>query len=244
MPLIPFPDVPQLPGVPPLPRLPGLPASSQNFALNSLEGILWRGLQTRFVWGIFDTAGNALADPAKFTGLAGAAVEAAGVLWSSTLSTHAVEYRKEMKISEFPVEAGGFASYNKVEMPANPRVTLAFSGTEADRTAFLTALDTATKSTNLYSIVTPEVRYIGYAIESYDYERRSQKGATLLTVELTLKEIRQVSAQFVKAERPKAPSAEVNANNGKVQPTQPEKSTLVKMQSLFPSLSDTIKGLF
>ena len=193
MPLIPFPDIPELPGVPALPRSPNFPPIVKT-GLGLIEGALWRALQIDSKWGVYDSKGKALGDPAKFTGVLGAALDAAGV--GSTLSTGSVEYTKATRVSDFPVEKGSFASYNKVEVPGLPVVTLCLTGSESDRTAFLNSIDTATKSTDLYSVVTPEVTYVNYSIEAYNYQRRAVRGVTLLTVELMLKEVRQVSAQY------------------------------------------------
>jgi hypothetical protein len=161
-------------------------------------------------WGIYDTDGNPLAD-------------------EKLLSTGAVEYSKETKISDFPLERGGFASYNKVETPANPRVTLYFTGSENERTEFLNTLDEAVKSTDLYSVVTPEMTYIEYSIEKYDYQRTHSKGANLLIVDLALREIRQVEAQYTKASQVKDVGAVPPVDSGKVQTKQPEKSLLKKL---------------
>ena len=67
-----------------------------------------------------------MGDPAKFTGLIGNALDAAGL--GSTLSTNSVDFSKDTKVSDFPVEQGSFASYNKVETPASPIVTLCLTG--------------------------------------------------------------------------------------------------------------------
>lgn len=228
MPLIPFPSVPKLPGVPSLPRSNAFPPIVKA-GLGILQGALWRVFQVETQWGIFDSSGNALADPAIFTGLVGSALEAAGI--GTTMSTNSVTYTKETRVSDFPIEQGGFASYNKVELPANPIVTLCLTGTEANRTSFLDAIDAACKSTDLFSVVTPEVTYVDYAVERYNYERRSNKGATMLIVEIALREIRQVSAQFAQSEKgeidsPKDAGAAPTADAGKVQSSPPAKSTL------------------
>lgn len=223
MPNIPFPNVPVAPGVPPLPRSTSAPARAASISV--LQGMLWRIFQVDSQWGIFDSEGKALGDPAKFTGLVGNALEATGL--GSTLSTGSVEYTKETRVSDFPIEGGGFASYNKVEMAAAPIVTLCLSGSEGDRRSFLEAIDAACKSTDLYSVATPEVTYANYSIERYNYQRRSSKGATLLIVEIALKEIRQVSAQYAKRQidTPKDAGATPAKSGGKVQAKKPETST-------------------
>lgn len=216
MALIPFPNVPNSPGVPLIPRSPNFPPLA-GIGLGALEGIIWRSFQIDSRWGIFDSQGNAVGNPQNLI------LETIGL--GSTLSTKSVEFVKETRVSDFPLEKGGFASYNKVEMPAEPVVTLCVSGSESARQAFLSDIDKACKSTDLYSVVTPEITYANYAIEKYNYQRRSDKGCTLLQVEIALKEVREVSAQFTKA-APKQPDAAPQVDNGKVQAQQPSVSTL------------------
>lgn len=239
MALIPFPDVPKFPGVPALPRSPKFPPLVRS-GLGLVQGMLWRVFQVQTRWGIFDSKGKPLGDPAKFTGLIGNALDAAGL--GSTLSTNSVDYSKETKVSDFPIEQGSFASYNKVETPASPIVTLCLTGSENNRRTFLEAIDKAVKSTDLYSVVTPEVTYIDYSIERYNYSRRSSKGATLLIVEITLKEIRQVSSQYTQSSKgqvdaPKDAGATPTADNGKVQAQTPPPSTLKSIANKLPGLA-------
>ena len=240
MPLIPFPNVPKVPGVPSIPRSAKFPAAAR-MVLGLTQGLLWRLFQVDTRWGIFDSKGKALGDPAKFTGFVGSLLDSAGL--GSTLSTGGVDYSKETRVSDFPLERGSFASYNKVEQPANPSVTLCLTGSEKNRRTFLEAIDKAAKSTDLYSVVTPEVTYVNYSVERYSYSRRSSKGATLLIVDISLREIRQVSAQYTQsnkgqADQPKEAGATPQADNGKVQAQTPPKSTLKSLADKLPSLAD------
>lgn len=225
MSLYPYPDVPPFPGVPELPRSPLFPPAA-TIGLGLVEGVLLSILQIRTQWGIFDIEGNALGNPAQFAGIPAEILNPIGL--GASLSTNSVDYRKETRVSDFPVERGGFASYNKVEIPATPSVTLCFEGTESDRTTFLNAIDAATKSTQLYNVVTPEITYVGYTLEDYRYERRALRGATLLMVQIDLVEVRQVSAVYTKAVivAPKDPGATPAASNGVVQPQTPPTSIL------------------
>ena len=218
MPLIPYPIVPILPGVPSIPRIVGQAIPPVVAAsLGIVSAMLGAAFQAPSQWGIYDQNGNPLIDTSGLT------------LFSSPtiLSTLSVEYTKETRISDFPVEEGGFASYNKVEMPANPTVTLSLSGSESDRAAFLSAIDGACKSTALVSIATPEITYINYTFERYDYRRMSSRGCTLLTVEIHLKEIRQVLVQYSSTpiNSPQNAGANPATDSGQVQPQTPSGST-------------------
>lgn len=226
MPTIPYPNVPNVPGVPPIARAPGRSVLAA-VSLGALQGALWRATQIESQWGIWDKSGNPVGDPSTITGLARQVLESLGI--GSVLSTNAVEYSKETRVSEFPLERGSFASYNKVEMSASPTVTLCLKGSESDRTSFLAAIDAATKSTELFDVVTPEVTYVDYSIERYNYSRRISKGTTLLIVEISLREVRQVSAQYTttqsgQVDAPKDAGAAPTADSGKVQGAAPRQS--------------------
>lgn len=242
MALIPFPNVPKLPGVPAIPRSPNFPPLLKA-GLGLVQGMLWRVFQVQTRWGIFDKNGKPLGDPSKFTGLVGNALEAAGL--GSTMSTGSVDYSKETRVSDFPIEGGAFASYNKVETAASPQVVLCLQGSEKNRRTFLEAIDAACKSTDLFSVVTPEVTYINYAVERYNYARHNSKGATLLIVEITLKEVRQVSALYTTSNKgqvdaPKEAGATPQADNGKVQAQTPPTSTLKSIANKLPGLADKV----
>jgi len=249
MSLIPFPNVPKVPGVPALPRSPNFPPLAR-VALGALQGALWRVFQVQTRWGIYDKNGNPIADPRRFQDLIGELLNSLG---GTTVSTGSLDYSKETRVSDFPIERGSFASYNKVETPANPLVTMSMSGNEADRKKFLDAIDAACKSTDLYSVVTPEVTYIDYSIERYNYQRRNNRGANMLVVEISLKEIRQVSAQYTVSNKgnidsPKQPSATPQVDTGKVQAQTPRTSTLKSIANKLPSLAEKaqqyLQGIF
>jgi len=222
MPRIPFPNVPKSAGVPAIPRSAGIPTVARA-VLGVVQGALWRALQVDTRWGIFDSKGKSIFGEAT-GGIIASLLSTLGK--GSTTSVSAVEYSKEVRSSDFPVEKGSFANYNKVEAPGTPSVTMAMDGSEADRKKFLEAIDKACKSTDLYSVVTPEAEYLQHSLERYSYQRRSQHGLTLLIVEIALKEVRQVSAQYAKTEKAKEPAAAPPVEQGKVQPQAPEQSTL------------------
>jgi len=137
MPLIPFPNIPAVGGVPLIPRSLSAPPVGR-LALGVLQGVIWRSFQIDLRWGIFDKDGKALGNPQSFLN---PLLSAIGI--GQELSTKSVDYSKETRISDFPVERGGFAAYNKVELPAEVRVILCLSGSEGDRQSLLSSIDTA-----------------------------------------------------------------------------------------------------
>ena len=227
MPLIPYPNVPNSPGVPLIPRLPGARAVGTTL-LGAAEGFLWGLLQQETNWGIWDKKNNKyLGDPAIITGFLGSLLDSVGI--GSTLSTNSVEFSKETKISDVPLELGSFASYNKVQVPATPVVTLCLTGTEENRKTFLSEIDNACMSVDLYDVYTPEKTYLDYSIERYRYERRAERGKTLMLVEISLKEIRQVTAKFKDSGDPKDAGAAAPVSGGKVPASAPPQSLMSKI---------------
>jgi hypothetical protein len=239
MPNITYPDVPQYPGVPALVRSNFIPPEV-TVNLGLVQSLLASALQSATQWGIFDSLGNQLGINSQGSGLFKSIIAVISGKAGPYLSTNAFEFTKETRISDFLIQKGSFANYNKVELPANPMVTLALAGTEAERTTFLNQIAVACVSTALYSVVTPEVTYYNYSLERYNYVRRAERGATLILVEISLKEIRQVSAAYSTVQtpinQPQNPAATPQTNGGSVQPAAPQQSTLKALYNLFPSL--------
>jgi hypothetical protein len=128
------------------------------------------------------------------------------------------------KVSNFPIEDGSFASYNKVKEPFQIKLRLSVSG-QARIATFIAALVEETNSTNLYNVVTPEATYLSCTIEKHAYPRTREKGRNTLTVDLTLVEIRQVSVQYASVKIPpgraKKTSSVSKVDTGKQQPVDP-----------------------
>ncbi len=136
-----------------------------------------------------------------------------------------VGYGLDFKTSNFPVEKGGFASYNKVAEPFKARVRLAVGG-DGDRIkAFVDALDAAVASTDLYSVVTPEKVYLKATLERVSYRRSARSGANLIAADLELLQVREVDPVYVNvaipAAKAKSSSSASKVNTGKQQPQDP-----------------------
>lgn len=247
MPNIPYPDVPAYPGVPALVRSADIPPQII-LALGEISSILASAAQSPFQWGIFDLEGNQLGSVGnESNGLFQAIVDSArssllngiGLIGGSgsrtVLSTNSVEAGRETRVSDFPVEAGQFASYNKVQLPGETSVVLVLGGSQADRSAFLNQIDVAIQTLTQYFVVTPEAVYGPATVERYNLIRRAERGATLIAVELSMKEIREVSAAFSTVQtpinQPQNPAATPQTNSGLVQPQPPPQSVLKAMMN-------------
>jgi hypothetical protein len=220
MPLVPlavpaFPDVPRAPGVPAVLRLAG--AVQNALVLLVADAVIIARMFAGPQWGIWDQSGRPL------------------VIGDSVAG---VDFRQEWRVSDYPIERGSFASYDKVAVPFDIRVTFSVSGAGADffgaglaalvtgaspgvanRTAALAVLRAAAESLDLFSVVTPEFRYDNCNIVHYDYRREARGGATLIKVDVWLVQIRIAPApQFTQT---KPESAADRVNGGAVQPATP-----------------------
>lgn len=222
-----YPDVPRAPGVPPLLREAGAVLTTGVRLLGDAIQILrlFSGPQ----WGVFsDDTGLELFEGANFIG---------------------VEWRKDSRIADYPMENGSFQSYNKVQTPWEAKVTLAvgddpqvfgFSvptlptipglggfggvvgGALARRTAFINTIDFAADSLDLFTLVTPEKSYPSANIIHHDYRRIAEKGVTLLAVDIWLMQVRQdATADFADT---KSASGASPVDGGQVQASPPSPS--------------------
>lgn len=198
MPIVPkplFPFVPNLPGIPAVLR--DKAASLDIFTLNllgisdALGNIIGTGLDP---WGIFDENGDSIADYD---------------------SIYSLDYDNQTRISDYPVENGGFESYNKVNNPYDSFIVINCGGSAARRSACLTSINTAKDSTNLYSVLTPSDAILDAMVLGYSYSARAEEGATLLTIRITLREVRETAKG--KLAEPKTPNAFLPQAQGQIQ---------------------------
>jgi hypothetical protein len=133
-----------------------------------------------------------------------------------------LKFGQEAKISTFPVELGSFASYNIVNEPNDPKIRVAVCGQVRIQT-LMALLKTLIGTTQLFDVVTPEATYAGVAFIKYDFSRAQKQGKNLLQVDLTFKEIIQVSPAYTKtvipASKAKNPKSADKGVSGQSQTT-------------------------
>jgi len=190
MPLIPYPDVPMLAGVPPLNRQAGqtipTPQIQPATVTNNAQGVSW---------GIVDSSGNDVLTPDSFIEF---------------------EYKEEYKIPVYPIEQGGFSSYNKVAIPFDLRLTVTCGGQGAStREDFLLSVESLLSSTTLVSVITPNDTYDNCNLIHFDYRREAKQGLSLLIVQLWFQEVRIAQASVPTTAQP---SGATPSNNGQVNP--------------------------
>jgi len=100
-------------------------------------------------------------------------------------------YNQDWAVADYPVERGGFESYDKVNLPYRIRVQFVSGGSEGNRQALLDSVAAIADQLTLYDVITPEAVYIGVNVEHYDYRRAARNGIGLMIIDVHLLEIRE-----------------------------------------------------
>ncbi len=134
-------------------------------------------------------------------------------------SVVALEYRQDWELSDYPVEKGGFQSYNKVQRPFDVRVRFSKGGSDAARSAFLALVDSLAKTLDTYDVVTPEKTYTNVNINHQNFARAADT-AGMVIVDLWFLEIRETATQQFTDSQPltntQDPSGESPQSSGPV----------------------------
>lgn len=134
------------------------------------------------------------------------------VVVADTVVDHA--FKAEWALSDYPIEEGGFETFNKVFVPKDARFRFAAGGSEANRQALLESIDAIAGDTNLYDIVTPTKVYESFNITHYDFRRTSINGLGLLQVDVWCLEV-SIGATVLSST--KDPTSATQNNDGTVQ---------------------------
>jgi hypothetical protein len=214
-----FPNVPRLPGVPQLARSPLFPpAPAAVVGLGLALGRLWQAIFAQPQWAIYKAN-----KPQKASdGLEEVTVTAERVPVVVPDSFGEFSYRNEWAVSDFPVQDGAFASYNKVAQPFEIVLRLYKGGSKEARKRFLDSIEAIAGTLDLYDILTPERTYLNVNVTRFEIMRRGEKGAYFLSeVDVYFREIRQVTASYTTTatttENAQNPSAAPAVNTGVVQ---------------------------
>lgn len=174
IPIIPkslYPLVPKAPGVPALLRSGAQLLDTLTLgylgiggALNSLIG------EEPIKWAVFDSGGEKIAP------------------YESVFS---VGHQVDSRISDYPLEEGSFASYNKIDMPFDVVVTLNCGGSEETRAEFLNKLEDARRSLDVYVVLTPERTYRDVNFTGLNVQRSTREGANMIIAQLIGREVRE-----------------------------------------------------
>lgn len=215
-------DVPAVFGVPPV-NFAAAAGSVISLLIADAIGLL--GGLAGPQWGIF---------------LGGAPVVATGFNADNVIS---LEYAQEWILADYPIEQGGFESYDKVQTPFRARIRFSAGGSLANRQALLDAVAAIAGDFNLYSVVTPEFTYLKANVHHYDYRRTAVNGVGLIVVDVWLMEVR-VSTQLPPISNAQQPNGNDQVNDGAVQAEQvsplPASPTTPVVGSSLPNLSPNV----
>jgi len=204
------------------PNFPGVPALSQS-SLNSLN-----------------TASAALGAASLISTLF---TKSINPVWAITIGSGntplifdnfiSIDFKNDMNVATYPIEQGGFNSYNKVNNPYYAVVKIsvgsgysANEGLDVDsRNSILSILNSLLKSTVLCTIITPERSYSNANLEAYNFRRELRNGAGIIIAELHFVEILSAATTVVTntpttvTPDPTAtvPSAQASVNLGMIQ---------------------------
>lgn len=191
------------PGIPQLPPSAAVPVLTL-LASEAVSSLLWHASQVPPAWGVFDARGNQVLFPDS-------------VLEFSN--------RQEYELSNYPVQAGSFATYNKVIRPFEVQLRFSKSGTLSERADFLITIEALAASLELLTVATPENIYGNVNLERFEVTRRGAKGAYFLTeVDCWFVQIIEVQAQYTTTavQLPNGPdAAQPTSSVGTVQPQAP-----------------------
>lgn len=119
--------------------------------------------------------------------------------------------RFESQISDYPVETGAFAIYNKVRRPTGVAVTLIKTGSDVARFTWLAAIQQAElqSPTQLYTLISPQGVYVDYTLMSMAYETRQDRGQNMLYLTVQFLQVSQI---------PSSDDAQTNTQEAKSSP--------------------------
>jgi len=204
-----FYNVPNAPGVPQMLRKTLTAVSTVQGVVAGINNTIqfFQGQPPLPQWGIFDANFKQVVDADSILSFAN---------------------QNQANISDFPVQNGGFGTYNKVVLPARDVVRISKGGTQNDRANLLRQVEALYRSMDLFTIVTPEKAYLNVNVENYEVTRRDKDQAFFLTeIDIFFREIRTIAAVFTNtpagADTTNAqnPAAQPPANQGVVQPGTP-----------------------
>ncbi len=103
-------------------------------------------------------------------------------------------FQRDYRNITYPVEKGGFQTYNKIALPFGAKLQYAVNGGVPTISAFIAQLEKLCADTNTYEVVTPEYTWQNVNIHHYDVRRESRHGVSLLIFDVWCDEIRQAAA--------------------------------------------------
>lgn len=121
-----------------------------------------------------------------------------------------VSMKQEWSLANYPIEKGGFETYDKVNSPFEVRVRFSTGGDVFARQALLRSVNAAGSSLDLFDVVTPEAVYSSVNLSHFDYQRTADRGAGMIVVDTWWMEIRQTAEASFTATKAASGAGAVN----------------------------------
>lgn len=241
----------------------GIPALAKNAIsktsiIGGAKGILqngiWAALKGQQQWGIYSRKNvkQRLGEKPTKEGFLQTAVDfGLGALFgNSQVSVISFALDSNSVVSDFPVEKGSFAQYNKVNRPNRISLTYAITGKEKDRMLFFNELNDAKNNNVLFDVAMPEFRFQGYTITDFSMARSAESGAQMFIFDVNLTEVKEVTAIYTKkptanpADKQKATEAPKAPKAAEAKPTKAEGKTLPEapQKGFLENIADKVTG--
>ncbi|MGL5220143.1 MAG: hypothetical protein ACRC8G_11880, partial [Plesiomonas shigelloides] len=102
-----------------------------------------------------------------------------------------VNLRREAALSDYRLESGSFATFNKVQRPMDIPIRITKEGNELERWDLLIWLEAEVGNASVFDIVTPEYRYPSMTLTGYGIQREASSGAGLIVADCIFQEVRE-----------------------------------------------------
>lgn len=126
--------------------------------------------------------------------------------------------RSESQVSDYPVEDGAFAAYNKVKRPGSFDFVLVKTGSDLSRATWLEAIRQQIDVNPLarYNVITPQGIWQSYTITRMSHQTRQDRGSNMLYLELQFSEIPQIETPSFMGENTVDPTSGAMVDQGRI----------------------------
>ena len=102
----------------------------------------------------------------------------------------------DTQLSDYPIERGAFALYNKVRRPQSVTVSMTKTGSDVARFSWLAAIRQAEANNplQLYTLISPQDVFVDYTLARMSYETRPDRGSNILRLLLTFTQVPQIDS--------------------------------------------------
>lgn len=124
----------------------------------------------------------------------------------------------EYQVSDYPIEDGAFATYNKVRRPSLMGATMVKEGSDLERATWLEAIRQQLQSdpTALYNIITPQGIFPNQTLVGLALQTRPDRGSNMLYLELKFSEVPQILTPSLLGSNPVEAASGPMADAGRV----------------------------